>query len=501
MIDLFRTNYRWNDDEVKLASWLALICLALFAGITVSHFRYTPDDAYIYFQYAKNLAHGKGFSFYGSTPSYGSTGPLWTVILAGGPKLGITPYAVAKSLDVAFSILAILAMYFLAREVLQSDSHAFLAASLFSLDGWFLRWSGSGMETSFAVFLAITGVYLFLSGRYVLCATALSCLTLVRPEGGLLFGIVYAKFLIDSSRTQRPVFQRVAPAALYASVVGAWILFALWHFGRALPNAYSGKSGGIPNLTEIFHASFTIAKLWGTTQLPIVMVLIVRLVIAKNGQVWRGRIFLAAWVFSLPAFYVLDSVQIVSRYLLIATPFLILLGFVGVQDLCQSLRLDSLKIKIVFIALASLTLVENQILYWVTIKPHLEDFVIGTNDCLKPIGRWLRDNADTKALVFIPDVGIIGYYSDRRICDVGLITPEIAKAFQGRDYDSGMEQRLYDVVLHPDYVVDRSPTPERLKSSSMLPIMTKLFPGLGITRDEVVYYTLYRVVKQQTSGH
>jgi hypothetical protein len=68
----------------KLTAYVALGCAALFICLVALHFEYTPDDAYIYFQYAKKIAQGKGFSFNGSTPSYGTTGPLWALFIAGG---------------------------------------------------------------------------------------------------------------------------------------------------------------------------------------------------------------------------------------------------------------------------------------------------------------------------------------------------------------------------------------------------------------------------------
>ena len=52
-----------------------------------------------------------------------------------------------------------------------------------------------------------------------------------------------------------------------------------------------------------------------------------------------------------------------------------------------------------------------------------------------------------------------------------------------------------NAVIHPDYVIDRSSIPERLASSSLLPIMTRQFPGLGIANDEMMYYTLYKSLK------
>ena len=150
------------------------------------------------------------------------------------------------------------------------------------------------------------------------------------------------------------------------------------------------------------------------------------------------------------------------------------------------------KVLILTIAITIMTIAQNQVLYWGVMKPHVDNFVAGMNNSLKPMGEWLRDHSGEHALVVVPDVGAIGYFSDRVVCDIGLITPEFGKGFRGLDYDTGMLQKKYNAIVHPDYVIDRSSVPERLSSPLLLPIMTRQFPGLGITHNEMIYYTLYK---------
>ena len=78
--------------------------VALFYVTVVFHYSYTPDDTYIYLQYAKNLANGNGFSFNANSPSYGITGPLWVLLIAGGVKAGLDPLIVAKTFDLLFAL-------------------------------------------------------------------------------------------------------------------------------------------------------------------------------------------------------------------------------------------------------------------------------------------------------------------------------------------------------------------------------------------------------------
>jgi len=495
MADIPGRDNTWGSHLYKLSAYAALVCIALFICLVALHFEYTPDDVYIYLQYAKKLAQGKGFSFNGNTPSYGTTGPLWALFIAGGVKIGFTPYAVAKSSDFIFAFLSIAAIQVLATEVLKNKTHAFLATALFSLDGWFIRWSSSGMESSFAVLLSIVAVWLILRNYLIVSAFAFGCLTLTRPEGGILFAIMYLKFLLESSGGKRSIVDRLVPLLCYGIVVLSWLTFSYFHFGQIIPNTYFGKSTGLPNVREIFPSVSTVAKLLAATQFPLIAAFVASFFSRNSRSGWQGKHFLWIWVLLLPIFYVVDSVEVVSRYLLIILPFLVIGGVNGIQILCRSLHLSPKRIFFLTFTMVIVTFAQNEVLYWAVVKPHVDSFVIGMNNCLKPMGRWLRDNTEENALVFVPDVGVIGYYSDRIICDIGLITPEVGKAFHGLDYDHAMLQKKYDSLIHPDYVIDRSPVPMRLASSSLLPIMTSQFPGLGITMSDTTYYTLYKVIR------
>ncbi len=494
MTDIPGKDNVWELHLYKFSVYAALVCVALFLCLVALHFAYTPDDAYIYFQYAKKIAQGKGFSFNDGTPSYGTTGPLWALFVAGGVKLGFTPYAVAKSSDFMFAFLSIAAMQLLASEILRSKTHAFLATALFSLDAWLIRWSSSGMETSFAVLLSIVAVWLILRNYWIISAIAFGCLTLTRPEGGILFVIMYLRFLFETSGRRRSIVDRLVPLLCYGAIVLCWLTFSYFHFGKIIPNTYYGKSSGLPSVSEIFPSISTIVKLLAATQSLLIVACVTSFFFDERRSGWEGKHFLWIWIVILPMFYLLNGVEVVSRYLLIILPFLIIGGVNGFQILCRLLRPSSKKVFLFASVIIIVTLAQNQFLYWWVMKPHLDSFVLGTNNCLKPMGRWLRDNTEGNAVVFVPDVGVIGYYSDRIICDIGLVTPEVAKAFHGLDYDNGMLQRKYDSIIHPDYVIDRSPASERLASLSLVPIMTRQFPVLGITNSDTTYYTLYKEI-------
>ena len=78
--------------------WLIVFAAALsisaYVGASSLFYRtgFPLDDAWIHQTYARNLAlHGE-WSFIPGQPSAGSTSPLWTILLAPGFWMGLSPY-------------------------------------------------------------------------------------------------------------------------------------------------------------------------------------------------------------------------------------------------------------------------------------------------------------------------------------------------------------------------------------------------------------------------
>ena len=159
----------------------------VFFVTTSLHFRYTPDETYVYLQYGRNIARGEGFSFNAGTLSYGVASPLWALLIAAGTKLSLDPYVVAKTLDIVFASFSIIGVMAFAFVLIRDRIYALAAAWMFSFDAWFLRWSGSGVETSLALLLVLLTLWYAYKKEYLTSALVAGLLTLVRPEGALLF--------------------------------------------------------------------------------------------------------------------------------------------------------------------------------------------------------------------------------------------------------------------------------------------------------------------------
>src|SRR5262245_7250535 len=67
-------------------------------------FDFVSDDAYISFRYARNLAEHGQLVFNLGERVEGYTNFLWTLLLAGGIKLGVSPVVASRFLGVAFAV-------------------------------------------------------------------------------------------------------------------------------------------------------------------------------------------------------------------------------------------------------------------------------------------------------------------------------------------------------------------------------------------------------------
>jgi hypothetical protein len=69
-------------------------------------------------------------------------------------------------------------------------------------------------------------------------------------------------------------------------------------------------------------------------------------------------------------------------------------------------------------------------------------------DVYPRIGRWLSTNTPSGASVAMVEVGIIGYYSERRVVDIlGLVSPGNAKSLGDRRLDAWLMRDDPDFIL------------------------------------------------------
>ncbi|MCX7877046.1 MAG: hypothetical protein N2510_00225 [Ignavibacteria bacterium] len=125
------------------------------------------------------------------------------------------------------------------------------------------------------------------------------------------------------------------------------------------------------------------------------------------------------------------------------------------------------------------------------------------NECFKPLGIWIRENTPQNSRIFLNDVGVVGYYSQRYIIDAAaLINRDLNLNRKIMSFE--LEKRAYphkmlDEVV-ADYIIERDVNEENvLQESGNYRFELKLikkFPSLGIRDSSPRYYKLYKVIKK-----
>lgn len=441
----------------------AAVVLAAFAAYACFAW-WEQDDFYIHLQYVHNLITRGEWSFSAGTPSYGTTSPLWILVVSLPGLLGVPLPLAAKLLSIGFAAGCV-ALLLRARDLFRSP--AVLAAAVVAMvaDHWFRLAAGSGMEATLTAFLAFAlGLSLVrvaeATPRQLAWYGLLSgLLVLSRPEFFVLPAI-----LLLAPRPRRPAPWLSGYALLLAAaaiVVLPWILYAITHFGSATPNTVAIKAAApkaplIPALPAILAAAKREASFFGPMYLPELLAIAAALLLGVRRPLRDGRaVPLAAWglLAFLPAMYFVIHARggeaISYRYAAPVLPLLVTLGFLQLDRLLE--RYPAIGARRAALAAACCVLAAGAGLSALH-TPSLRRSRAYLDDVLVPYGKWLGAHAPPGARVACYDVGAVAYFSQRPVLDlVGLNNPEVVRHLdRSRQFDVNMGALR---AFRPDYLV------------------------------------------------
>jgi hypothetical protein len=234
-----------------LALWIAF---GLYLLLALRIFVYTPDDTFITFRYARNLAEGYGPVFNRGAPlsdrTEGYSCPLFMILMALVWKLplGMDLLLRAKFLGLALGLGTLVVTRRLARRLGMPVWAQALLPLLLAVHSSFVVSSISGMETGMMTLLVTLGAYLFV-GEWQLqergkkaglaSAWAFAGCALTRPEG-VLFGLAAAGLLL-AGRWRRWSSREVRWLLAWILPIGMFLLWRHSYYSLWLPNTYYAK--------------------------------------------------------------------------------------------------------------------------------------------------------------------------------------------------------------------------------------------------------------------
>lgn len=425
--------------------------------------RYTVDDAFISFRYARNLVEGHGLVFNPGERVEGYTNFLWTIVHALGLRWGADPELMAKVLGMVSAVATVGLIALLGRAWGQPRTPlAAFGCVLWASAGAVAVTAVNGLETQAFAGLLTLGVLLYAGAepsprRAAGAVAALAVATLVRPDGWLVLAVTIVHYY--AARRRRA---SLVPLVVAAAVACPHLLWRFSYYGSFVPNTLGAKTGGgllqlargadyVKNFINEYGkpAFYLIAALpflraplgWARSHALAVGAVFVAYVVAAGGD----------WI---PHY----------RFLVPLMPILAVAlqdGLLGLRSLLpQSGRRRWIPSAVFWCLLGIIIFdIANQTRY---LKLHTDMWADGYHHAHRRVGQWLRDHADPSATVALMDIGMIGYTSGIRVIDItGLTDPHVAAAPGGwlkktysLDYLFGRSPDYFVVVSGSDYPVE-----------------------------------------------
>lgn len=217
-------------------------------------------DAYIHFEYARNLAFYGELSYnHGSKEGIGTSSFLWVVLLALFQKLGFSPLIISKILGIGFLILSGILVFELALQFFHDKSKPtnYIMATGISvlglLSGSMVWLALSGMETILFLTLGLLSIWLFTRESWVYLGISLGLLTLTRIEGITLAGIL---ILVEIIRARRITFGLVKIIAALIVILAPWFIYLQIREGVPISSSFQGRQYVVSSVEERINDQF-----------------------------------------------------------------------------------------------------------------------------------------------------------------------------------------------------------------------------------------------------
>lgn len=230
---------------------------AIAALVLVGHslaFDFVTDDAYISFVYARNLAEHGELVFNLGDYVEGYTNFLWTVILAGGIKLGVAPELLSRILGTVCALGTLFVVFRMTERALgRKTPWSTVPVFLLAASSGFACWTSGGLETqlfTLLVTIALDGVSAAAANprAIIRAGVALALAAMTRPEGVLVaavFGAAHFVTLVARARAGHlSIRHELVAIAVFLGVWGPWFYWRYTYYGHLFPNTYYVKASG-----------------------------------------------------------------------------------------------------------------------------------------------------------------------------------------------------------------------------------------------------------------
>jgi hypothetical protein len=424
-------------------------------------YRYTVDDAFISFRYARNLVDGRGLVYNPGERVEGYTNFLWTIGHALCIRAGCPPEIVAKGIGLFAAVGTLILTALLAHAWGHARSPlGAISLILWAASGAVAVSAMTGLETHLFAFMVVAGITLYSrpvrSARHLAGSlVSLGLSALLRPDG-LLFLFLTLLHYYATERRHRALW----PLGLALLLVLPHPLWRLSYYGTLVPNTFGAKTGGgLLQTQKGFEYLKGFINEYGKPALYLfAAIAFVRFPLGRQ----RGYALTAIGIYLAYLVYVGGDWIPHYRFLIPIMPLLYLAVQDGILMLHDAIppwrgRARHWPTVVLWSFLAVIVYdIANQTKY---LRLHTEMWANGYRHAHNYVGNWLERNADADDTVALMDIGLVGYLSGVKIIDItGLTDPHIAAAPGGwlkknysLDYLFSRQPEFFVLVSSTDY--------------------------------------------------
>lgn len=452
---------------------------ALYLLLAAAFMPFVPDDTYITYQYARNLAAGHGLVFSaGMAPVEGYTNFLWILICAAGYRLFGDLVAFGAAAGTLAGAAALLVFLRILQNGGVSARGLLLGGLLLAAAGPFLLYAVSGMETPLFTLLLLLGV-LFAqrlqarpeSGALLPLALVGVLAHLTRPEGLLVFPLLLvatsAAMLLGVWRPARtgPLLRDALLALfVFLALLAAYHVWRIGYFGALLPTPFYSKGTGdasgmasvlLANLQTYFYRHIGVHMPFGFFYAGLAA--LAAFGCAEELRERRGAALalpIGALVVAFGLFYLLFLDWMPAmRYQAPLIP-LLLLAAVPLLDrmLDQARRIDP-RAAAARLAPFATVLLLGLLTAWTLPMAKIEGTRVsdGFDQSVGRIGRWLGRHFDASHILAVSDIGAVAWFSHLPVIDImprSLTDRYLATHPFSTGYVLGYEPAVFVLTTH-----------------------------------------------------
>ena len=432
-----------RESNVRPLLYGLVALLVLLAWLN----RFVQDDAFISFQYARNLVEGHGLTFNPGERVEGYTNFLWVLMIGAGIRIGLDPVTWSYMLGLALFAGTMLATFRLASGLSGSPQTGLFATLLLGTNFTFNAYATGGLETQLQAFLMVGSVLLSwraTRNRHASvallaatsCGYGLALLTRLDSAVGLVIpGLLVLAAIVRVDDGAGPRVARLVALGMPATLlVAPWLAWKLSYYGDILPNTFYVKVSSATSLVRGGHYVYRfLASYWLLPLLALALVAWPRRIAEalrdrRHGSPWgAGLVATVSLWFAYVASVGGDYMEF--RFIVPVLPLVMVLLSWGLVSAVEDRR-----VRIAIVIVVVLGSVFHAATFWGvrdiesirSLSGHMEPDGGDWDEVGRTLGAVFE--ADSGVVVAVGPAGVIPYYSRLPTVDMrGLIDPWVAR--------------------------------------------------------------------------